>query len=173
LLWHALTRFERFRAARERPRAPVPLVPLPRPLAECRLALVVSSVCLAPRGRGVGRSVPLGDPSLREVAGDFSSADLPAHARGRADKPTAATDADGGLSVAADTGAANLDRNLAFALERLREAVAAGRLGELNRRHLALGGAMAATGRAIARRVPQAADRLTADRVDAVLLVPT
>ena len=32
---------------------------------------------------------------------------------------------------------------------------------------------MAATGRALARRVPQVADRLIADRVDAVLLVPT
>jgi hypothetical protein len=154
--------FERFRTARERP--PAPLAALPRPLAECRLALVVSSVCLAPRGRGVGRGVPLGDPSIREVAADFSSAAPPVH--GRADRGAADTSA-------ADASAANLDRNLAFALDRLREAVAAGRLGELNRRHLALGGAMAATGRAIARRVPQAADRLIADGVDAVLLVPT
>jgi D-proline reductase (dithiol) PrdB len=144
--------FERFRTARERPPTPAPLAALPRPLAECRLALVVSSVCLAPRGRGVGRSVPLGDPSLREVAADFAST---------------------GTRAAADASAANLDRNLAFALDRLREAVAAGRLGELNRRHLALGGAMAATGRAIARRVPQVADRLIADGVDAALLVPT
>jgi hypothetical protein len=160
--------FERFRTARERPDAPAPLTALPRPLAGCRLALVVSSVCLAPRGRGVGRSVPLGDPELREVAADFSV--KPA---GRADA-TASADA-GAASPAsvADASAANLDRNLAFALERLRAAVAAGRLGELNRRHLALGGAMAATGRAIARRVPQAADRLIADGVDAALLVPT
>ena len=149
--------FERFRTARERPPAPAPLAALPRPLAECRLALVVSSVCLAPRGRGVGRNVPLGDPSIREVAADFVSTGT-----------RAAADAS-----AADASAANLDRNLAFALDRLREAVAAGRLGELNGRHLALGGAMAATGRAIARRVPQVADRLIADGVDAALLVPT
>ncbi len=149
--------FERFRTARERPPAPAPLAALPRPLAECRLALVVSSVCLVPRGRGVGRNVPLGDPSIREVAADFVSTGT-----------RAAADAS-----AADASAANLDRNLAFALDRLREAVAAGRLGELNGRHLALGGAMAATGRAIARRVPQVADRLIADGVDAALLVPT
>jgi hypothetical protein len=157
LPWHALIMFERFRTARERPPAPAPLMALPRPLAECRLALVVSSVCLAPRGRGVGRSVPLGDPQVREVAADFASTGT-----------GAAADAS-----AADASTANLDRNLAFALDRLREAVAAGRLGELNRRHLALGGAMAATGRAIARRVPQAADRLIADGVDAALLIPT
>ena len=118
---------------------------------------MVSSVCLVPRGRGVGRNVPLGDPSIREVAADFVSTGT-----------RAAADAS-----AADASAANLDRNLAFALDRLREAVAAGRLGELNGRHLALGGAMAATGRAIARRVPQVADRLIADGVDAALLVPT
>jgi hypothetical protein len=163
--------FERFRSSRERPAAPTPLAALPRPLAECRLALVVSSVCLAPRGRGVGRSVPLGDPTLREVAADFSSAALPPDAHRRPDRGAAGAT---GTAASADAAsAANLDRNLAFALDRLREAVAAGRLGELNRRHLALGGAMAATGRAIARRVPQVADRLSADGVDVALLVPT
>ena len=159
--------FERFRTARERPPAPAPLAALPRPLAECRLALVVSSVCLAPRGRGVGRNVPLGDPSIREVAADFVSTGT------RAAADASAADASAADASAADASAANLDRNLAFALDRLREAVAAGRLGELNGRHLALGGAMAATGRAIARRVPQVADRLIADGVDAALLVPT
>ncbi len=170
--------FERFRSARERPSAPTPLVALPRPLAECRLALVVSSVCLAPRGRGVGRSVPLGDPEVREVGADFSSAAPPARTQGRAESGTSAAAASAATASAAAASAAaasavNVDRNLGFALDRLREAVAAGRLGELNRRHLALGGAMAATGRALARRVPQVADRLIADRVDAVLLVPT
>ena len=169
--------FERFRTARERPPAPAPLAALPRPLAECRLALVVSSVCLAPRGRGVGRNVPLGDPSIREVAADFVSTGTRAAADASAADASAAdasaADASAADASAADASAANLDRNLAFALDRLREAVAAGRLGELNGRHLALGGAMAATGRAIARRVPQVADRLIADGVDAALLVPT
>lgn len=147
---------ERFRTGRDRSPAPVPLAPLRRPLADCRLALVASSVCLAPSGRGVGRGVPLGDPSFREIAGDVPTAHLLAQARD-----------------SADASAANLDRNLAFALERLREAVAEGRLGDLNRRHLALCGAMAATGRAIAKRVPQGADWLSSDQVDVALLVPT
>ena len=137
---------------------------------------MVSSVCLAPRGRGVGRSVPLGDPAIREVAADFPSSGLPPSARGRADRGVAASSAAAASAAVAsgtDSSAANLDRNLAFALDRLREAVAAGRLGELNRRHMALGGAMAATGRAIARRVPQVADRLIADGIDVALLVPT
>ena len=149
--------FERFRTARERPPAPAPLAALPRPLAECRLALVVSSVCLVPRGRGVGRNVPLGDPSIREVAADFVSTGT-----------RAAADAS-----AADASAANLDRNLAMAFDRLREAVAGGRLGELSGRHFALGGAMAATDGAVRARASVAARRLLADRVDVALLVPT
>ncbi len=128
-----------------------------RPLAECRLALVASSVCLAPGGRGSYPGVQTGTPSFRTVAGDVSTAEL---RRGVARRRS-------------DASAANLDRNLAFALDRLREAVSDGRLGELNRRHLALCGVMAATGRAIRKRAPQAARWLTADQVDVALLVPT
>ncbi len=135
---------------------PTPWAPLRRPLAECRLALVASSVCLAHDGWRSDPAVQVGDPSLRTVAGDLAGA-----------APTARSP---GLS---DPSAANLDRNLAFALERLREAVADGRLGELNRRHLALGGVMAAGSRAIRKRAPQAARWLTDDRVDVALLVPT
>ena len=98
----------------------------------------------------------VGDPSLRTIAGDVPTEELLARARD-----------------ATDASAANLDRNLAFALDRLRETVADGRLGELNQRHLALCGVMAATGRAIRKRAPQAALWLTADRVDVALLVPT
>ena len=135
---------------------PTPWAPLRRPLAECRLALVAGSVCLAHGGRRSDPGVRVGDPSLRTIAGDVLTAELLAGAPGRS-----------------DTSAANLDRNLAYALDRLREAVADGRLGELNRRHLALCGVMAATGRAIRKRAPQAAAWLPADQVDVALLVPT
>ncbi len=62
---------------------------------------------------------------------------------------------------------------MALALDGLRAAVTAGRLGELNRRHLALCGPVAATRNAIRRAAPRAADGLTADQVDVALLVPT
>jgi len=143
------------RAGGRRSPALTPWAPLRRPLAECRLALVASSVCAAPRGAGAGQGVTVGDPVWREVPGD------------------AATDA---LRVAppdADASAANLDRNLAMALDRLRDAVADGRLGELDGRHLALGGVMAATDRAVRGRSPVAVRSLVADRVDTALLVPT
>ena len=136
--------------------APEPWTPLRRPLADCRLALVASSVCAAPSGGGFDRGVTVGDPTLRDVPGEASAEALGAASR------------DG-----ADASAANLDRNLAMALERLREAVADGRLGELNGRHLALGGVMAATDRAVRRQAAAAVRRLLADAVDVALLVPT
>jgi len=148
--------FGRLRTLRGRRPGPAPWAPLRRPLAECRLALVASSVCLAHGGRRSGPGVQVGDPSLRTIAGDVLTGELLAGPSGRS-----------------DTSGANLDRNLAYALDRLREAVADDRLGELNRRHLALCGAMAATSRAICHRAPQAALWLTADQVDIALLVPT
>jgi len=143
-------------AGRGREPASGPWTPLPRPLADCRLALVASSVCAAPSGGGFDRGVTVGDPVFREVPGDASAEALLAASR------------DG-----ADASAANLDRNLAMALERLREAVADGRLGELNGRHLALGGVMAATDRAVRGQASAAVRRLQADGVDVALLVPT
>lgn len=148
--------FEHLRPPRGRRPVPTPCAPLRRPLADCRLALVASSVCLAHGGLRSDPGVQVGDPLLRTIAGDVSTAELLSRSRG-----------------GTDASAANLDRNLAFALERLREAVADGRLGELNQRHLALCGVMAATGRAIRKRAPQAARWLTVDQVDAALLVPT
>jgi hypothetical protein len=151
-----VTVLSRLRTHRGRHLDPAPLAPLRRPLAECRLALVASSVCLSPGGRGSYPGVRTGDPSFRTVDGDVSTAELRATSRG-----------------SSDASGANLDRNLAFALDRLRDAVSDGRLGELNRRHLALCGVMAATGRAIRKRAPQAAQWLAADQVDVALLVPT
>jgi len=143
-------------AGRARGPASGPWTPLPRPLAGCRLALVASSVCAAPRGGGFDRGVTVGDPTWREVPGDVATDAL----------RTASHDG-------ADASAANLDRNLAMALDRLREAVTDDRLGRLSDRHLALGGVMAATDRAVRGRASAAVRILLADQVDAALLVPT
>jgi hypothetical protein len=129
----------------------VPLLPL----ATCRLALVVSAICPAPRGGGLDSGVRVGAPVLRDVAGDVDTAALIAASRG------------------GDPGEANLDRNLACALDRLREAVAAGRLGALAERHLALGGVTAAGERDLRRCAAAAAGRLAAGGADVALLVPT
>jgi len=134
----------------------VPWTPLRRPLAECRLALLVSSVCLVHGDAREYPGVEVGAPGFREIDGDVDCGKLFERSRGRA-----------------GDGAANLERNMALALDGLRGAVAEGRLGELSRRHLALCGPPAATAEAVRRRAPQAAELLIADQVDVALLVPT
>jgi hypothetical protein len=76
-------------------------------------------------------------------------------------------------SGAEDASAANLDRNLAMGLDRLREAQAAGAIGELAPRALALCGPMAATRRAVGVAAREAVRLLREDGADAALLVPT
>jgi D-proline reductase (dithiol) PrdB len=136
--------------------AEVPWAPLGRPLAECRLALVASSVCLVHGDAREYLGVEAGDPRFREIDSEVDIGELLARSRGRA-----------------GDGAANLERNIALALDGLRAAVAEGRLGELNRRHLALYGPVVATVDAIRKKAPQVAGWLTADQVDVALLVPT
>src|SRR5674476_440733 len=134
----------------------VPWAPLSGPLAESRVALVASSVCLVHGDPHEYVGVEIGDPSFREIDSEVDIGELLARSRGRA-----------------GDGAANLERNIALALDGLRAAVAEGRLGELNRRHLALCGPVAATLDAIRKQAPQAAGWLTADQVDVALLVPS
>lgn len=134
----------------------MPWAPLSRPLAESRVALVASSVCLVHGDPQEYVGVEIGDPSFREIDSEVDIGEMLARSRGRA-----------------GDGAANLERNIALALDGLRAAVAEGRLGELNRRHLALYGPVAATVDAIRKKAPQAAGWLTADQVDVALLVPT
>jgi hypothetical protein len=143
------------RAFRGRRPDDVAWAPLRKPLAECRLALVASSICLVHGDADEYPGVKVGDPVLREIDND-DAGDLLARSRGRA-----------------VDGAANLERNVGVALVGLRGAVADGRLGELNRRHLALCGPMAATRVVVGKTVPRAAELLTVDRVDVALLVPT
>ena len=64
------------------------------------------------------------------------------------------------------------DPNLAFPLDRLRELTAAGRIGEVNRRHLSCMGSITAPGRLMRDTAPSAARLLVEDGVDAALLVP-
>lgn len=64
------------------------------------------------------------------------------------------------------------DPNLAFPIDRVRELAAAGRIGEVNHRHLSLMGSITAPGRLIRDTAPEAARRIVADGVDIALLVP-
>ena len=156
--------------------AATPLTPLRKPLSECRLALVASSVCLAHRGQRTADDVSIGAPRLRIIDGAVHTGELHGRPRTRAD--VAAGEAAGGVATGGDCagrapGDANLERNLALALDRLREAVVERRLGALSDRHLAVCGPMAASARALRRMAPRAASVFEGESLDAVLLVPT
>jgi len=147
-VWSRLRR--RLRRAAE-----TPFEPPCRPLPQCRVALVVSSVCLAQPGQEDDPDVPMGRPRWRIV--------------GSEDGGAAGAGAGHNASAARD----NEDRNLAMALEALDEAAARGRIGAVNGRHLVLGGPMIAGRGDLQAAAREAVEPLAADAVDAVVLVPT
>ena len=117
----------------------------------------------------------IGAPRLRIIDGAVHTGELRGRPRRRAD--VAAGEAAGGVGTGGDCagerGEANLERDLALALDRLREAVVERRLGALSDRHLAVCGPMAASARALRRMAPRAASVFEGESLDAVLLVPT
>ena len=144
------------RALQQRRADDVPWAPPAKPLAQCRVALVASSVCVV---RGDPRDydgVEIGVPLLREFDGHLDTGELLRSCRGRP-----------------GDGAANLERNVALALDGLRAAAGDGRIGELGSRHLALHGPTAATPAELRKVAPEVARRLVDDRVDVALLVPS
>lgn len=153
-VWSRLRR--RLRRAAE-----TPFEPLRRPLQQCRVALVVSSVCLAQPGQEDDPDVPMGRPRWRLVGSEDGGA------------AGAAAGHDAGAGHEAGAARDNEDRNLAMALEALDEAAARGRIGAVNGRHLVLGGTMIAGRGDLQAAAREVVEPLTADAVDAVLLVPT
>lgn len=135
---------------------PVPWTPLRRPLGECRLALVSSAGFILPGQEPFKTTLAGGDGSFREIPSDVDVARL--------------TDAH--RSESFDHKGMVRDPNLAFPIDRVRELAAAGRIGEVNRRHLSFMGSITAPGRLMRDHAPEAARRLRGDGVDVALLVP-
>lgn len=135
---------------------PVPWVPLDKPLAECRLA-VVSSAGFVRRGQTpFDESIRGGDFSFREIPNDADVSEL----------------IDFHHSKSYDHTGLGQDPNLAFPLDRVRELVESGRVGSLARSHISFMGSITAPGRLIRHTAPAAAQRLVDDEVDVALLVP-
>ena len=135
---------------------PVPWTPLPRPLAECRLALVTSAALVLPDQEPFDDEVRGGDTSFREIPADTDVKTLIETHR----------------SQSFDHAGIARDPNVAFPIDRARELAAAGRIGEVNRRHLSFMGSITAPGRLIRDSAPAAARLLVEDGVDVALLVP-
>ena len=135
---------------------PVPWSPLTRPLAAARVALLSSAGLAPPDGAPFDASVRGGDWSHRWVAVDADLAALTESHR----------------SLSWDHAGVAADRNLALPLDRLRELVAAGRVGAVAPRHVSIMGSITAPGRLVAETAPRIVEGLLADRVDAAALVP-
>ncbi len=135
---------------------PVPWTPLPKPLAQCRLALVSSAAFIRPGDDPFDHSIKGGDVMFRSIPADVDPATL----------------IDSHPSKSFDHSGLRSDANVAFPIERVRELAAAGRIGEVNHRHLSFCGQITAPGRLIRDTAPEAAAGLVADGVDVALLVP-
>ena len=135
---------------------PVPWAPVCRPLAESRLALVSSAGFILPGQEPFKANLAGGDGSFREIPSDTNVSLL--------------TDAH--RSESFNHEGIVRDPNLAFPIDRIRELAAAGRIGEVNHRHLSFMGSITAPGRLVRDHAPEAARLLRGDSVDVALLVP-
>lgn len=135
---------------------PVPWTPLTKPLAESRLALVSSAGFVLPGQEPFDESARGGDPSFREIPAEVRASDLINTHR----------------SESFDHEPVEADPNVAFPVDRVRELAEAGRIGEVNRRHLSCMGSLTAVGRFVRETAPEAVGQLVEDRVDVALLVP-
>jgi D-proline reductase (dithiol) PrdB len=121
-------------------------------LRESRLALVTTGGVHLPEGPRFDIDDPSGDCSYREIPSDAHALTW-THAYYAPDRGT--------------------DLDSVFPLWTLRGLVAEGVVGELNRRHFSFMGAIHDPGPLVERTAPEAAAKVTADGVDAVLLTPS
>ena len=129
-----------------------PFVRPEKPLEECRLALVTTGGVHLPEHPRFDIDDPLGDCSYREIPADASKLTW-THAYYRPDE--------------------RADLDAVFPLWTIRELVAEGVVGELNRRQFAFMGAIHDPGPIIDETAPEVAAKLADDGVDAALLTPS
>jgi len=130
---------------------PPPWAPLTKPLAECRLGLVASG------GIYVSGQVAFhwrDDTTFREVPTDVPTAELRA------------------THFAYDLTDARRDPNVVFPIDALRHLVSEGFVGSLSSVAYTFMGGVYSARRVVEELAPRLTERLLADRVDAVLLVP-
>ncbi len=135
---------------------PVPCASLRRPIAAARVALVTTGGLVPPGSPPFDETLKGGDVSYRIIG-----ADADVQALGESHR-----------SASFDHTGIAQDRNLALPLDRLREMVRDGAVGEVAPRHLSFMGSITAPGRLVRRTAPEAAALLRDDQVDLALLVP-
>jgi D-proline reductase (dithiol) PrdB len=129
---------------------------LSKPLNQARIALITTAGYFLPDQEPFDQSYRHNDCSFREIPWGTQVDQLQI----------------GQSSDAFDHAGIEADRNLALPLDRLRELIDAGVVGESAPRHFSLMGSIIAPAKLISDSGPEIARRLAADAVDAVLLVP-
>jgi D-proline reductase (dithiol) PrdB len=130
----------------------LPFVSPKKPLHECRLALVTTGGVHLPEDARFDIDDPAGDASYREI-------------------PAGAEELTWTHAYYRSEGASDL--NSVFPLWTLRELVAEGVVGGLNRRHFSFMGAIHDTAPLIEETAPEVARKFMGDAVDVVLLTPS
>jgi D-proline reductase (dithiol) PrdB len=129
---------------------------LSKPLTQARIALITSAGFFLPTQPPFDKSYRHDDCSFREIPDGTPIESLRI----------------GQTSDAFDPAGIAADRNLALPLDRLRELIAEGLVGESASRHFSIMGSLIAPAKLISESGPEIARKLQDDRVDAVLLAP-
>ncbi|TAM80620.1 MAG: hypothetical protein EPN47_15290 [Acidobacteria bacterium] len=129
---------------------------LARPVAQSKIVLISSAGVHLPDQLPFDLAFRGGDFSFRELPNSLDVRHLKISQR----------------SPDFDKTGAMSDANLVFPLDRFRELVERGEVGELNHRHISFMGSISAPGRLLSDSAPQVAKMLREDRVDAAFLVP-
>ena len=135
---------------------PVPWSPLSKPLAETRVGLVSSAGLVLPGQEPFDDKMRGGDYTMREIPADTDVSTLIETHR----------------SETFDHRGVQSDPNVAFPIDRMRELAEDGTIGSLAATHISFMGSITAPGRLLRHSVPKMIEVLTAERIEAALLVP-
>ena len=130
-----------------------PFVPLRKPLAACRVAIVTT----AGQHRRDDRAFGPGEQTYRVIAADTPPAEI----------------VQSHTSLGFDRAAIMRDLNVTFPIDRLRELAARGEIGGLGPNHYSFMGALRDLPRVEGETGPEVGRRLREEGVDAVLITPT
>jgi glycine/betaine/sarcosine/D-proline reductase family selenoprotein B len=129
---------------------------LTKPLSQARIALITTAGFYLPDQQPFDQSYRHDDCSYREIPWGTPVSSLQI----------------GQSSDAFDHSGIEADRNLTLPLDRLRELIEAGTIGESAPRHFSIMGSIIAPAKLINESGPEIARKLVEDRVDGVLLAP-
>ena len=132
------------------------VTPLRTVLKDCRVALVTTAGLSLPDQPPFDVTIKMGDSSFRELPSTISPQVLEMNQR----------------SWAFDKTGILRDRNLALPLDRLREMHIHGEIGKVAPRHYSFMGSIVGPRKLMNEYAPEVGRRLSADKVDVVLLTP-